>query len=103
MRLQESRVVRVIRKQLVKRSLDLLKEVAGRPANKEGKRDYDTFWEAFGRCVPLLFSVVFSTANWNNWIETPLRGSPAGKIGKHGRNSFWKSLQPVGTIYLPVP
>jgi HSP90 family molecular chaperone len=51
--LQESRVVRVIRKQLVKRSLDMLKEIAGRPADDKGKSDYDTFYEAFGRCVTL--------------------------------------------------
>lgn len=49
--LQESRVVRVIRKQLVKRSLDMLKEIAGRPADDKGKSDYDTFYEAFGRCA----------------------------------------------------
>ncbi len=53
MALQGSRVVRVIRKQLVKRSLDMLKEIAGRPADDKGKSDYDTFYEAFGRCVML--------------------------------------------------
>ncbi len=42
-------MVRVIRKQLVKRSLDLLKEIAERPADDKGKRDFDTFWEAFGK------------------------------------------------------
>ena len=50
--LQESRVVRVIKKQLVKRSLDLLKEVASRPA-KDGKNDYETFWDAFGKFIKL--------------------------------------------------
>ena len=50
--LQESRVVRVIKKQLVKRSLDLLKEVASRPA-KDGKSDYETFWDAFGKFIKL--------------------------------------------------
>ena len=49
---QESRVVRVIKKQLVKRSLDLLKEVASRPA-KDGKNDYETFWDAFGKFIKL--------------------------------------------------
>lgn len=53
--LQESRVVRVMRKQLVKRSLDLIKEIAERPADNNGKRDYDTFYEAFGRCSLFLF------------------------------------------------
>lgn len=42
-------MVRVIRKQLVKRSLDLVKEIAERPADDKGKCDYDTFYEAFGR------------------------------------------------------
>ena len=50
---QESRVVRVIRKQLVKRTLDIIKEIADRPANDAGKKDYDTFFEAFGRNVKL--------------------------------------------------
>lgn len=59
--LQESRVVRVIRKQLVKRSLDLVKEIAERPADDKGKRDYDTFYEAFGRNLKM--GVIEDTAN----------------------------------------
>lgn len=47
--LQESRVVRAIRKQLIKRTLDMLNEVAGR----EEKQDYETFWESFGRNIKL--------------------------------------------------
>jgi len=47
--LQQSRVSRIMRKQLVKRTLDTLKEVKGR----EDKKDYDTFWEAFGRNIKL--------------------------------------------------
>ncbi len=43
--LQESRVVRVIRKQLVRRSIEMMEDLA----NKEGGEDYKTFWEAFGR------------------------------------------------------
>lgn len=43
--MQESRIVRVIRKQLVRRSLDMIEELA----SKEGGEDYKTFWEAFGR------------------------------------------------------
>ena len=46
-------MVRVIRKQLVKRTLDIIKEIAERPANDAGKKDYDTFFEAFGRNVKL--------------------------------------------------
>jgi heat shock protein beta len=59
--LQESRVVRVIRKQLVKRSLDMLKEIAGRPTDDKGKSDYDTFYEAFGRNLKM--GVVEDQAN----------------------------------------
>ena len=45
-------MVRVIKKQLVKRSLDLLKEVASRPA-KDSKNDFETFWDAFGKFIKL--------------------------------------------------
>jgi heat shock protein beta len=47
--LQESRVVRVMRKRLLRKSLDLLAEIAARP---EGK-DYETLWDAFGRNLKL--------------------------------------------------
>jgi molecular chaperone HtpG len=40
--LQDSRAVRVIRKQVVKHVLDLLDELSQKP------EDYDTFWKAFG-------------------------------------------------------
>jgi heat shock protein beta len=43
--LQESRITRVIRKQLTRRSLEMIDELA----SKEGGEDYKTFWEAFGR------------------------------------------------------
>eukprot|EP00195_Chlamydomonas_chlamydogama_P008026 CAMPEP_0202897914 /NCGR_PEP_ID=MMETSP1392-20130828/6552_1 /ASSEMBLY_ACC=CAM_ASM_000868 /TAXON_ID=225041 /ORGANISM="Chlamydomonas chlamydogama, Strain SAG 11-48b" /LENGTH=777 /DNA_ID=CAMNT_0049583681 /DNA_START=134 /DNA_END=2467 /DNA_ORIENTATION=- len=43
--LQESRITRVIRKQLVRRSLEMIEDLAG----KEGGEDYKTFWENFGR------------------------------------------------------
>ena len=39
--LQESRVVRVMRKRLVRKTLDMLKDIAGRDNG-----DYDTFWDA---------------------------------------------------------
>ncbi|KAG7668452.1 putative Heat shock protein 90-5, chloroplastic [Nannochloris sp. 'desiccata'] len=57
--LQESRVVRAIRRQLVKRSLDMIADIAERSsADGEGKKegqldDYTTFWEAFGRNLKL--------------------------------------------------
>lgn len=45
--LQESRIVRSIRKQLIRRSLDMMEDLA----KKEGGEDYKTFWEAFGRNI----------------------------------------------------
>ena len=45
-------MVRVIKKQLVKRSLDMIKDIAARP-EKDGKNDYDTFWESFGKFIKL--------------------------------------------------
>ncbi|KAK9839204.1 hypothetical protein WJX81_001136 [Elliptochloris bilobata] len=51
--LQESRVVRVIKKQLVKRALDMLKEVADRPAAEGKPADYSTLWESFGKYIKL--------------------------------------------------
>jgi HSP90 family molecular chaperone len=43
--LQESRIVRVIRKQLIRRSIEMIEGLA----KKEGGEDYKTFWENFGR------------------------------------------------------
>lgn len=63
--LQESRVVRAIRRQLVKRSLDMLTDMAERSAEQEKKEgqvdDYTTFWEAFGRNLKL--GVIEDAAN----------------------------------------
>ena len=55
--LQESRVVRVMRKRLLRKSLDMIKEVAER----EDKKDYNTFWEAFGRNLKL--GIIEDSAN----------------------------------------
>ena len=46
--LQESRVTRAIRRQLVKRSLDMMADIAERSVE-----EYRTFWEAFGRNIKL--------------------------------------------------
>mmetsp|Transcript_2130 Transcript_2130/g.10288 ORF Transcript_2130/g.10288 Transcript_2130/m.10288 type:complete len:780 (-) Transcript_2130:837-3176(-) len=54
--LQESRVVRVMRKRLVRKTLDMLKEIAAREND-----DYDTFWDAFGRNLKL--GVIEDAAN----------------------------------------
>jgi heat shock protein beta len=45
--LQESRIVRVIRKQLIRRSLEMIDGLS----SKEGGEDYKTFWESFGRNI----------------------------------------------------
>lgn len=44
--LQESRVVRIIRKQLVKRAIDMMEDLA-----KKGDDAYENFWSQFGRNV----------------------------------------------------
>ncbi|KAI8100324.1 hypothetical protein M9435_006808 [Picochlorum sp. BPE23] len=52
--LQESRVVRAIKRQLVKRTLDAITAMAEN-SKEEGTKDdtYITFWEAFGRNIKL--------------------------------------------------
>lgn len=47
--LQESRITRIMRKQLIKRSFDMIKDIAKR----EDKTDYNTFWESFGKNLKL--------------------------------------------------
>jgi len=47
--LQESRVVRVIRKRLIRKTFDMLKEISDR----DNDEDYETFWENFGRNLKL--------------------------------------------------
>lgn len=70
--LQESRVVRAIRKQLVKRSLDMIADIAKRApasemegdaenAEKQSSDDYATFWEAFGKNLKL--GIIEDSAN----------------------------------------
>merc|ERR1712196_241869 len=46
--LQESRVVRIIRKRLIRKTLAMLREIAGRDND-----EYDTFWDNFGRNLKL--------------------------------------------------
>nr|QBY35568.1 heat shock protein 90C [Dunaliella salina] len=55
--LQESRITRVIRRQLVRRSLEMMENLA----SKEGGEDYKTFWEAFGRNLKI--GVIEDTEN----------------------------------------
>ena len=46
--LQESRIVRVIRKRLIRKTFDMLREIADRD-----NEDYATFWDNFGRNLKL--------------------------------------------------
>ena len=45
--------MRVIKRQLVKRSLDMLQAIADRETEGDKKSDYGTFWESFGRNLKL--------------------------------------------------
>lgn len=47
--LQESRIVRVIKKQLTRRSLEMMEDLS----KQEGGEDYKTFWESFGRNIKI--------------------------------------------------
>lgn len=46
-------MVRVIKRQLVKRSLDMLTQIAKQPAEEGKTSPYNTFWESFGRNLKL--------------------------------------------------
>lgn len=45
--LQESKIVRVMRKRLIRKSLDMLKDLQGK------EQEYQVFWESFGRQIKL--------------------------------------------------
>lgn len=47
--LQESRIVRIMRKRLVRKTFDMIQEVS----ESENKEDYKKFWENFGRFLKL--------------------------------------------------
>ncbi|KAL8227670.1 hypothetical protein R6Q57_015254 [Mikania cordata] len=47
--LQESRIVRIMRKRLVRKTFDMIQELA----DSENKEDYRKFWENFGKFVKL--------------------------------------------------
>ena len=74
--LQESRIVRTIKRQLVKRALDMLGDIAKR----EDSADYTAFWEAFGRNIKL--GVIEDQAN-RDTLAKLLRwvGVGKGRIG----------------------
>lgn len=47
--LQESRIVRIMKKRLVRKILDMIQDIA----NREDKEAYKTFWNNFGRSIKL--------------------------------------------------
>ncbi|WVZ65298.1 hypothetical protein U9M48_014689 [Paspalum notatum var. saurae] len=47
--LQESRIVRIMRKRLVRKTFDMIQEIA----EKDDKEDYKKFWESFGKFMKL--------------------------------------------------
>ncbi|KAJ3677522.1 hypothetical protein LUZ60_003246 [Juncus effusus] len=47
--LQESRIVRIMRKRLVRKTFDMIQELA----EKEDQEDYKKFWENFGKLIKL--------------------------------------------------
>ncbi|OAY73745.1 Heat shock protein 90-5, chloroplastic [Ananas comosus] len=47
--LQESRIVRIMRKRLVRKTFDMIQEIA----EKDDKEDYKKFWENFGKLIKL--------------------------------------------------
>ena len=59
--MQESRVTRQIRRSLVRRSIDMLTDLANKDpsekkeadANGMGALDYMSFWESFGKMIKL--------------------------------------------------
>ncbi|GJP48536.1 hypothetical protein CLOM_g7826, partial [Closterium sp. NIES-68] len=52
--LQESRIVRIMRKRLVRKAFDMLDDIAARKdADGNPSDDYKTFWQSFGRNVKL--------------------------------------------------
>ena len=47
--LQESRIVRIMRKRLVRKTFDMIQDIA----DKDNKEDYKKFWESFGKFMKL--------------------------------------------------
>ncbi|GJN03850.1 hypothetical protein PR202_ga21336 [Eleusine coracana subsp. coracana] len=47
--LQESRIVRIMRKRLVRKTFDMIEDIA----EKDDKEDYKKFWESFGKFIKL--------------------------------------------------
>jgi heat shock protein beta len=94
--LQESRVVRVMRKRLLRKSLDMLREIADRP----DKKDYNTFWEAFGRNIKL--GIIEDTANREELAKLVQFASSASGEGMTSMQAYVDRMKPdqKGIYYL---
>ena len=94
--LQESKVVRVMRKRLLRKSLDMLGEIAGR----EDKKDYNTFWEAFGRNIKL--GIIEDTANREELAKLVQFASSASGEGMTTLQAYVDRMKPEqkGIYYL---
>eukprot|EP00850_Spirogloea_muscicola_P005488 SM000025S08383 [mRNA] locus=s25:465677:471725:+ [translate_table: standard] len=57
--LQESRVVRIMKKRLIRKTFDMIEEIASR----EKSEDYNTFWSSFGKNIKL--GCIEDSANHN--------------------------------------
>eukprot|EP00897_Mesotaenium_endlicherianum_P007740 jgi/Mesen1/6995/ME000365S06129 len=71
--LQESRIVRIMKKRLVRKTFDMLDEIAAR----ENKEDYKTFYSSFGKNLKL--GCIEDSANHNRLA--PLLRFPSSKAG----------------------
>ena len=94
--LQESRVVRVMRKRLLRKSLDMIKEVAER----EDKKDFDTFWEAFGRNLKL--GIIEDSANREELAQLVQFSSSSSGDGMTTLKAYVERMKPdqKGIYYL---
>jgi hypothetical protein len=86
--LQESRITRVIRKQLTRRSLEMMDDLAA----KEGGEDYKTFWEAFGRNLKVRRAGRARPARGPVWVQAGLR---TGRAVRKPRRLWRLPLSPT--------
>ena len=82
--MQESRVVRIIRKQLIKRALDMMTDLMGK-----GEEEYEKFWSQFGRNLKL--GVVDDPENKDK-LASLLRVSPTPLPRRHSPSEDAPSL-----------
>lgn len=69
--LQQSRVARIIGKRVVRKSVDMFKEIAARAEKDDrGRTDYDKFWANFGRYLKV---GAFEDNDWSRELQPLLR------------------------------